>query len=756
MSLRNSLLCSALCAVLGACGGAGGSASIPVPATTAAVTPSPTPTPTPTPINFDTAEYRRSNGLDNINALAAYDAGGTGDGVIIGIIDSGIDINSSEFAGRIHPDSTNTAQVGDTFQDQDGHGTFVASVAAGDNNGVWNHGVAFDAQILALRTDDQNSCSEDGCLHFDTDIAQALDIATATGARVTNISLGGESASFSFRAAIDRATDADMIVVIAAGNDGASLPDGFARVAQIQNANGRVLIAGYVDETNTIAENSNRAGSAADVFVVAPGVEINATGLNDERFIVSGSSFAAPHVSGAIAVLYDLFPELSADEMIELVTSTATDLGEPGIDEIYGHGLINLEAALAPQGTLQANIVTASGDSVTAPLNTGLQSPSAFGDALVFGLGGVRAVSLDRFGRAYDVDLAPFAQTTPAQVGLFNILNSRQHLSHSAIGAGGGAMFAQVSIQREAPLPDHLLAAFSGAFADRADARTVMGRVNLQAGRWALESAFGVNAAGLLEDRDTPALISLAQSDAASFAIGAAAGTSSVAAQYKLSNALALQLDTAWNTQKFRSSFGEVAQGTRAQTSLGLRYQTSDRQSFGLSLGVIDETDQIFGAQADNGALSLGQGARTVFGQVGARRAFGPQTHIIASAAYGAAALTRSDTPSLLQTQSSLAVSSWQVALRHGQAFRQNDALQFTISQPQRVESGTAFLTTGLTANNVLSLSPTGRQIDTEIAYQVPFKGWGNLSANVLMRRDLSHVAGQHDTASFIRFTSGF
>lgn len=749
-------------AALSACGSGGsGSSAIPSPITTAAVPPTPTPTPTPAPPeNFNTAEYRRSNGLDNINALAAYNAGGTGEGVIIAIVDSGIDLSGNEFSGRIHPNSTNTANPGTTFDDQDGHGTFVASVAAGANDGISTHGVAFDAQILALRTDDGDSCSQaDGCSHFDIDIAAAIDVADQAGAKVANLSLGGGGAAFSLRSAIDRATQNGMIVVISAGNDGDAEPDSFALVGQTRNANGRVLIAGYVDDNNVISANSNRAGNAADIFVVAPGVNILATGLDEERFLVSGSSFAAPHVSGAIAVLYDLFPNLSADDMVDLITSTATDLGAPGIDDVYGHGLINLEEAVLPQGTIQTEV--AAGEDGTTTLmvefNSNTQTSTAFGDAVALGLTGQRATGIDRFSRAYEVDLAPFAQSQRPQVSLSGVLDSRQSSMHSALSTQGGTFFAQVSLQQQTPLNAALLESFSGAFADRADERQMTGRVTAQFDGITVKSSFGLRPDPVLQPAGERSLISLRDTDGATYGLGDAPSDSAIAASYTLNSDFSVTAQANWAQQFYRTAFNERQESQLWQSALSLTYRADANSSAALSLGVVQERGQVFGAAANGGALSLGSGARTLYAQASYQTWLGAKTYITTNAAYGSTQLNDDDQASLLQASGALGVSSWSAGLRSVDAFANGDTVILTFSQPQRVESGSAALTAAGTATiTSFSLAPTGRQIDSEIAYHLPIKGWGALSANALVRRDLGHVAAQNDVAGFVRFTSGF
>ncbi|MEM1019508.1 MAG: S8 family peptidase [Pseudomonadota bacterium] len=749
------LLASAV--LLPACGGAGGATTaVPVSPTTTTTTPEPTPA--PQPINFDTAEYRRSNGLDNINAIPAYEQGGTGEGVILAVIDSGIDRNGLEFAGRIHPNSTNTADPGEDFQDIDGHGSFVASVAAGAKDDARTHGVAFDAQILALRTDSGQSClSDDGCSHFDSDIAEALDIARTTGAKVANVSLGGGGASFALRQAIDRATDDGMIIIISSGNDGEANPDAFALAALDDRADGQVLIAGYTNDQNVIDPNSNRAGIASDVFVVAPGSDIRATGLDNDEFFVSGSSFSAPHVSGAIAVLYDLFPNLTAEEMVELITTTATDLGDPGVDAIYGHGLINLEEAIQPQGTMQVTVQSTNGDAGTlAPLVDTPAAPSAFGDALGLGLASTTTTGYDRFRRPYDVNLGAFAVSAQPIVALGDIVDTRRQFARSRLSDDSGMITAQFAVQQDTPLPQTVLDAMGGAFADRADDRTVVADMLLDLGKFTFATSFNQRPDATVTARQAPTLLSLADSDARQYGIGSAPADVRMTSLYALGAGWHVGVTAARDEQLWEdeaADFGQFETGQLAQAAITTQW-TNNRLALQASLGVIDERGQILGAQANRGALSLGTGAQSNYAQVGSLLQLGDGLFLEVGAAFARMTLADAD-QSLLNVDGALGVSSWQSRLVGAGLFDDGDRFSVTLRQPQRVESGAAQLTTaGLQTQ--FSLAPTGRQIDTEMAYEVNLAGAATLSANVLMRQDSGHVAGQDDVAGLLRLTSQF
>ena len=124
---------------------------------------------------FDTSEYRATVGAVSANALTAYNNGGTGRGIKVGVVDSGLDIASDQFIGRVDPASANVAG-GTTYDDEDGHGTAVAFTIAGVRNGAGTQGIAFDATIIAARADTPGTCAnttgpDSGCSFDDANIA---------------------------------------------------------------------------------------------------------------------------------------------------------------------------------------------------------------------------------------------------------------------------------------------------------------------------------------------------------------------------------------------------------------------------------------------------------------------------------------------------------------------------------------------------------------------------------------------------------
>ena len=429
----------ALAWALAGCGGGGGINTTPPPVTQVptpppapAPTPPPTPSPTPTGSGYDTNEYRSTVGAVSMDALAAYNRGATGAGIGIGVIDTGIDRNSAEFTGRISSASQSVAGNA-SIDDEGGHGTAVAFTVAGRRNGVGTHGVAFDSTLIVLRADRPGTCAdtpkdatESSCRISTDAIAQGIDVARGAGARVINISLGGAAAPPDLVAAIGRATAAGIVIVIAAGNDAADNPDPLAAVASDPGANNLIIIAGSVDANDAISSFSDRAGSGASHFLTAVGEDVLAPDQTGTRFAWAGTSFAAPQISGAVALLAQAFPNLSGAQIVGLLYQTARDAGASGVDPVFGNGVIDLTRAFQPVGQTS---VAGSRMAVSTIANGALSAP--MGDAETGTLG---AIILDGYDRAFAIDLASTLRRSRPSATLLGQLRSRQRSLGMAIG----------------------------------------------------------------------------------------------------------------------------------------------------------------------------------------------------------------------------------------------------------------------------------------------------------------------------------
>lgn len=321
------------------------------------------------------------------------------------MVDSGIDPTHPEFQGNLSPLSADVVASRGVLTPTSLHGTEVAGLIAAEKNDFGIHGVAFDATLLMVRADSPGSCNPN-CSFNNANLAAAIDYAVTNGAKVINFSqAGNQLATGSLLAALQRAANAGVIMVFAAGNDGDTLPDASSRFAASADAKGLGIIAGASTNTDTIASFSDRAGTTMDSYVLAPGVNVRTTGDGFSTVVVSGTSFSAPMVAGAAALLLDKFPNLSGAQVVQILIDTAKDLGAPGHDTTFGAGLVDLAAALAPQGALSlptfSGRVSATGSSV--------MMGAAFGDAVV---GNQAAASLlrsgiitDKYDRTYVADL---------------------------------------------------------------------------------------------------------------------------------------------------------------------------------------------------------------------------------------------------------------------------------------------------------------------------------------------------------------
>ena len=256
--------------------------------------------------------------LDNIYAPEVWRqsegfAGATGQGVVVAVIDTGVDLDHREFADRI--------VQGYDFVDNDifandgnGHGTHVAGTIAGAYDDFGVTGVAFNSQIMPVRV-----LGSDGS-GYTSDIISGIRFAADNNADVINLSLGGGGYSQSMADAIEYATNRGSVVVMAAGNSGGISPEYPAA-----HAINYGLAVGAVDQYENLASFSNLAGSTAIDYVTAPGVDVYSSIPGDRYAFYSGTSMATPHVAGAAALLRGYDPNLSAESIEDLLTGTASN-----------------------------------------------------------------------------------------------------------------------------------------------------------------------------------------------------------------------------------------------------------------------------------------------------------------------------------------------------------------------------------------------------------------------------------------------
>ncbi len=742
----------------------------------------PPPPPPPPVTNYDTREYRNNYGLDLVKAIAAYDKDASGEGITVAVIDSGIDIDNSQIMANIHPDSTNIATgLKSDLNDVDGHGTGVAGVIASirdpsNNTNVNTHGIAFNAQIMALNAASAGSCgTEDGCTFSDPHIAQALDYARLRGVKIVNISLGGDGFnSPSLVGAYQRAVDAGMIIILAAGNRDdedtdliLSQPENSAAVAWSDWANGQIILAGGVDATSSFWDGSHKAGEIGkNVFLVAAAEDILSIGLPDENgdeqfFLWSGTSFAAPHIAGSAALLMEAFPNLTGKQVADLLFDTATDLGDVGPDVIYGRGLVNLEEAFAPQGTSSIAVKTAAGDSRIVAMDSSiLLGGGAFGSFDGLSVAVADSLMLDGYNRSYRVDLGQRVYGRGENVSLDSMIASRRGSRSSSLQLDQSVK-VKLSWQEDrrfSEVNEQYFAHQNPVKNQTRDLRMKL-EMSLEAGR-NMTFAQGLSLKEAMEDYDQDEFLTIGKEDFTAL-IGRNKSQSIIFGQ-KLNGKTRLDLIAGHGTQQWQQ-YNLKADNTIMMARLG--HHLSPAIKLGFDLGVMSETGSILGSLSD-GAVSLGKGASTLFAGARFDWGFADNMNFFTRASFGLTDVRSADL-SLVQGIGSLQSASFSIGVTGNSLLQRGDRLSFAISQPLRVVGGHAdisyvsardYQNDSLSfISNRVSLSPDGREIDFELAYRAANILGAQVDFNILHQINPGHNRQSPDNTGFmIRFGSEF
>jgi len=298
-------------------------------------------------------------GTDNQVAVHAPDVwaqAGTGSGVVVASLDSGVDVTHPDLAPG-YRGGTNSwfdpyLQHADPT-DLTGHGTGTLAVAVGrDDSGV-TLGTAPGAQWVAARVFDDSGASTISAVHaaFQWLLDPDGEPGTADAPRVVNASWSigtGPGCDLVFQPDVQALRAAGILTVFPAGNFG-----GTASSSVSPGNYPESVSVGAVNANGVVRSDSGRGpstcGGRSRVFpdLVAPGTNLYTADRYGLYQYLSGTSVAAPHVTGAVSLLAAARPGLGADALEQLLESTASDLGDVGPDDTYGHGLLDAAAAYA-------------------------------------------------------------------------------------------------------------------------------------------------------------------------------------------------------------------------------------------------------------------------------------------------------------------------------------------------------------------------------------------------------------------------
>ncbi|MFL5734721.1 MAG: S8 family serine peptidase [Chloroflexia bacterium] len=278
-------------------------------------------------------------GVTQVKAEQAWDVTTGSDSIVIAILDTGTAGNHPDLEGKVLP-GWNALCSCDNSSDDHGHGTYTAGIAAAaSNNGQGVVGMSWGAKVLPVKVlSGSGSGSEEG-------IARGIRWAVDNGARIISASLGGDINTPVMQDAVNYAHDRNVLFVAAAGNN----PDGRPNYPAGYDT---VLAVGATGPSDTVTGFSSY-GPYVDVS--APGVGILSTSWDNGTLDYeygNGTSASTPFVSGAAALVWTVNPQLTADQVKQILEDSSDDVGDPGWDDHSGWGRLNAFKAvqMAQQG----------------------------------------------------------------------------------------------------------------------------------------------------------------------------------------------------------------------------------------------------------------------------------------------------------------------------------------------------------------------------------------------------------------------
>lgn len=334
-----------------------------------------------TMVTPDDPQFGSQWGLTKIKAPAAWDVTTGSPSVVVGVVDSGCDLDHPELAPLLvngydmvdlGPNPTpppgwrfegDFAGRDATPEDEVGHGTHVAgTIAALTDNGTQVAGVGWQTKIMPVKALTRMVRISDGRVSgvgSSADVAAAVRWAADNGAHVINMSLGSDAQTTVERNAIAYAIGKGVVVVAAMGNDGSANPSYPAAYPD-------VVAVGAIDSADHRASFSQTGGH---ISLVAPGVGIVSTYLAGGTTTMSGTSMATPHVAGVAALIKAVKPSATGAEIADILRQTTRPLRDDPADPVpndrYGYGCLNAEAA----------VLKARGGPVLNPTITHLRTP---------------------------------------------------------------------------------------------------------------------------------------------------------------------------------------------------------------------------------------------------------------------------------------------------------------------------------------------------------------------------------------------
>ena len=569
------------------------------------------------------------------------------------------------------------------------------------------------------------------------------------------------------------------IYVWAAGNAGSYADQGVdfsspellpGMVHYIPEIQGHSIAVVSVDEDGAISSFSSRCGVAQDYCIAAPGRKITAayptssadTGIyssnvGDENYsvctqdtscfaVTNGTSFAAPIVSGGLAILADYFDgQLGNTELVARLFSTANKEGIYADKSIYGQGLMDLGAATAPVGQMTAMLTETLAGAMTPAVFTSMQltSPS-FGDALTTGVANQTMIFFDELGAPFRGSVANLTTDYRSQIMSLNNFDDMYQETTQLITSDAGVF--EISSysnnqqdSHELIMPVHVLDAYQDrnqffTYFNREKNSFISHGIN---GSWAL---------GIFKDADLRYKKPLRSKFTNPWLNFSASGTS-FGSLVTGNN----QFDLVVLVSSGRNKFQANELFTESDTSTVAMFEIQPKNSLpSMQIGLLKENDANLGLSG-SGAFNSSNGKMTSF--LGLSNSLDWMGGKFFSSFYlGNTPSTLSDT-GMIRSSSNIQSSAFGLGFLKSSIFTTNDEIVVSVDQPLRTESGRMNLRVPVYRDkerNVLfnsfgfSLSPSGREINSSASYQSSYKNIG-FSLAVGYKSDPYHIKSMQD-----------
>lgn len=674
------------------------------------------------------------------------------------------------------------------------HGAAVASLIAARHDGQSTMGIAPRATVYHY-----NPFDATGTASHD-DIQVGIHQLAAHNANVINMSLGVPGHTFD-QGIADILTDATLsahsnntVIVAAAGNEGAVQTADVAWGADGIELSS-LLIVGSVNPVNGISYFSNRPGTACfttigvcadgtrmmDRFLVAPGELLLVSDNNGGTTRASGTSFAAPLVTGAVSLLHDRWPWLQqhADATTEIILKSAQDLGAPGVDEVYGHGLLDVEASQAPldwnnlevwlnvgstsTAMTSAQLATAAVDQGTLNLweaeSANVYAFETIGDthrdfyvplsSLLDGQTMTVDGNTERFQRHTELRLMDWAATQQPVVAPTASPSGVSNASSAVVSQGsawtlsftpGDNVNSWGAMHFEAANGSLSVVSGQGAGAQHFSAASGFDQLNDYNPKFG-----GANPMLGLATGGAFGRVSLAMPKAMRLSFGRTNTSNDQRVQDVFTGEFLVE-DSVFGARDASATFAELA------------FNTTERLTLGLGYTHLREEDGILGSQGA-GILTMDGGSRTDSVTMSADYRLSEHLSLAASMTGSTTRGTELDNSPLAVADEGLQATAFQLNATYRTLFNETDRLTLSVAQPLHIENGAlAYTSVQIIDRETGALGEVterwdlvtgGRHLAYEAEYAISF-GEGQMSVGAFTRYDQNDVdlEGAHDAYS--------